>query len=117
MLGKKDWKDAAALAKKLTVKPGAAPLKPTELHKMHKISLEEMMSPFRGGTVGGMNIEKDIRAIRDGKVEVNAAAIEILGARAAIISDFATPLPQREGAREQEQDRAMGEALRRRASS
>jgi hypothetical protein len=93
VLGKKQWKEALPMAKKLAVKPGAAPLKPAGLHKMHKISLEEMMSPFRGGTVGGMNIEKDIRAIRDGKVEVNAAEIEILAARAAIISDFAIHFP------------------------
>src|SRR4029077_12228492 len=53
VLGKKQWKDAAPLAKMLTIKPGGAPLKPSELYKMHKISLEEMMSPFRGGTVGG----------------------------------------------------------------
>ena len=93
VLGKKQWKDAAPLAKMLTIKPGGAPLKPSELYKMHKISLEEMMSPFRGGTVGGMNIEKDIRAIRDSKVEADPVAIEILAARAAIISDFAIHFP------------------------
>jgi cytochrome c556 len=92
-LGKKDWKGAGDLAKKLAAKGGNTPLKSGELYKMSKYSLDEVMSPFRGGTVGGMNIEKDIRSIRDKKIPIDPAAVELLAARTAIISDFATHFP------------------------
>jgi hypothetical protein len=92
VLGKKGWKEAAEMAKKLSAKPGAAPLKSGNLHAMHDFHLEEVMSPFRGGTVGGMNIEKDIRAIRDKKT-ADPAAAEILAARVAVLNDFASKMP------------------------
>jgi hypothetical protein len=93
VLEKKQWKEAAAMAKKLAAKPGAAPLKPANVHTMHKFNIEEVMSPFRSATVGGMNIEKDIRAIRDKKLTVDPAAIELLAARVAILNDFASHFP------------------------
>jgi len=93
VLGKKQWKEAAELAKKLTTKPGTAPLKTGNLHTMHKFGLDEVMSPFRGGTVGGMNIEKDIRALRDKKVAVDPAAVELLAARVGVLSDYASHFP------------------------
>ena len=93
VLGKKDFKAAGDQAKKLAFKGGAGPLKATELWTMHKYSLDEVMSPFRGGMVGGANIEKDIRAIRDGKIAVDPAAVEILAARTAVISDYAAHFP------------------------
>jgi hypothetical protein len=92
-LGKKDYKGAGDLAKKLAYKGGNKPLKPSELWTMHKYSLDEVMSPFRGGMVGGANIEKDIRSIRDGKIAVDPAAVEILAARTAVISDYAVHFP------------------------
>lgn len=88
----KDWKKAGEMAAKLKAKPGAMPLKPSNVHAMHKFALDEVMSPFRGGTVGGMNIEKDIRALRD-KKGADPAAVELLAARTAIISDFAVHFP------------------------
>ena len=93
VLGKKQWKEAAEMAKKLSSKPGNAAAKPGNLHTMHKFGLDEVMSPFRGGTVGGMNIEKDIRALRDKKVPIDPAAIEILAARVGVLSDFAVHFP------------------------
>jgi hypothetical protein len=93
VLGKKQWKEAAELAKKLTAKSGGASLKSGNLHTMHKFGLDEVMSPFRGGTVGGMNIEKDIRALRDKKVPVDPAAVELLAARVGVLSDFAIHFP------------------------
>lgn len=92
-LGKKDWKAAGDLAKKLAAKPGAAALAPDNLHAKAKYGLDEVMSPFRGGTVGGLNIEKDIRSLRDGKIKVDPAAVEILAARTAALSDYALHMP------------------------
>jgi cytochrome c556 len=92
-LGKKQWKDGLAQAKALAAKGGGAPLKSGNLHTMHKFLLEEVMSPYRGGTVGGMNIEKEIRAIRDKKVAIDPAAIEILAARVAVLNEFAIHFP------------------------
>jgi hypothetical protein len=93
VLGKKQWKEAAEMAKKLAAKPGSAPLKSGNLHEMHKFNIEEVMSPFRSGTVGGMNIEKDIRAIRDKKLMPNPDAFEILAARVAVLNDYASHYP------------------------
>jgi hypothetical protein len=92
-LGKKQWKEAADLAKKLSARPGTAPLSPGKLHTMHKFALDEVMSPFRGATVGGMNIEKDIRALRDKKVAIDPAAVELLASRVAVLSDYAVHFP------------------------
>jgi len=93
VLGKKQWKEAAQMAKKLAAKPGSAPLKSGNLHEMHKFAIDEVMSPFRSGTVGGMNIEKDIRAIRDKKLAADPAAIEVLAARVAVLNDYAAHYP------------------------
>jgi hypothetical protein len=93
VLGKKQWKEAADLAKKLSAKPGSAPLPAGNLHTMHKFALDEVMSPFRGGTVGGMNIEKDIRALRDKKVPADPATVELLAARVGVLSDYAHHFP------------------------
>jgi hypothetical protein len=92
-LGKKDWKAAGDLAKKLTAKSGNAPLKSSDLYKMHKYAIDEVMSPFRGGTVGGMNIEKDIRSIRDKKIPIDPAAVELLAARTAVLMEYASHFP------------------------
>jgi hypothetical protein len=93
VLDKKDWKAAGDLAKKLAFKAGAGPLKSGDLHTKHKFALDEVMSPFRGGTVGGMNIEKDLRALRDKKVEIDPAAVELLAARIAVLSEYASHMP------------------------
>jgi len=92
-LGKKQWKEAAGMAKNLAAKPGGAPLNSDKLHEMHKFNIEEVMSPYRSGTVGGMNIEKDIRAIRDKKLMPNADAFAVLAARVAVLNDYAAHYP------------------------
>jgi len=61
----KNFKDAIAAAKGLSSKPGKEPLPPTELFKHNKYALDEVMSPFRTSKVGGLDIEKDIRGLRD----------------------------------------------------
>jgi hypothetical protein len=88
----KNFKEAITAAKELTVKPGAAPL-PAGLAQLNKVSLDEIMSPFRVATVGGLNIEKDIRSIRDGKMAVNPAEVEVLATRTAILLDYAAAQP------------------------
>jgi hypothetical protein len=88
-----DYKAALEDAKKLALKPGAGPLKPAGLDKMNKFALDEVMSPFRVGLVGGLNIEKDIRSIRDGKMAIVPADVEVLAARVAVITEYATFFP------------------------
>lgn len=89
----KNYKEAAAAAKGLAVKPGAAPLPAGEVAKFKKYGLDEVMSPFRAATVGGLNIEKDIRGIRDGKIPVKSADVELLAARTASLLHFAEKMP------------------------
>ncbi|MBA4065329.1 MAG: hypothetical protein C0501_16785 [Isosphaera sp.] len=94
-LAKKDYKTADAEAKKLAVKAGGKPLAAGDLHKMHKYDLAEVMSPFRGGKVGGLNIEKDIRDAfkKDAPVPVDPAAVEVLAARTAVIGEYTLHFP------------------------
>lgn len=89
----KKYADASAAAKALAVKPGTAQLAGSDLIKAGKYALDEAMSPFRGGTVGGLNIEKDIRSIRDEKMPVNPADVEILAARTAVLLEYAAAMP------------------------
>jgi hypothetical protein len=89
----KNFKGALDLGKELTAKSSATALPPGGLAKLNKYSLEEVMSPFRGGTVGGLNIEKDIRSLRDGKMAVNAANVEVLAARTGVLMDYASVMP------------------------
>ena len=92
-LGKKQWKEAADLAKKLT--PSPAPRHSVLGTSTPCTSSHWMRScrPFRGATVGGMNIEKDIRALRDKKVAIDPAAVELLASRVAVLSDYAVHFP------------------------
>jgi hypothetical protein len=92
-VGAKKFDAASAAAKSLAVKPGTKSLEPGNLAKLGKYNLDEVMSPFRGGTVGGLNIEKDIRSLRDAKMPVVPADVEVLAARAAILLDYATIMP------------------------
>jgi hypothetical protein len=89
----KKFDAASAAAKGLAVKPGAAPLAPSGLAKIGKYSLDEVMSPFRGGKVGGVNIESDIRALRDKKMTLVPADVEVLAARTAILLDYSMTMP------------------------
>ena len=90
-IDKKDFKGASALAKKLAVKPGAAG-KPGELPKPFKdeVMLAAVMSPFRGGTVGGLNIDRDIKDMTKGNnpTKIDPAAVEILAVRSAVINAY-----------------------------
>ncbi len=92
-IGAKNYKEALATAKGLAVKPGSAPLAAAGLAQLNKVSLDDVMSPFRVSNVGGLNIEKDIRGLRDGKIPVNPADIAVLAARTAVLLDYASALP------------------------
>lgn len=89
----KKFPEATAAAKDLAVKPGAAPLPPGGLAKLNKYALDEVMSPFRAAMVGGLNIEKDIRGIRDMKTPVKVADVEVLAVRTAALLEYAAAMP------------------------
>ena len=93
-LMKKDIKGAAALAKTLAVKPGAA-AGAGGLPKLNKFDLELVMNPFRAGKAGGMNIEKDIRDMlaKESPLKVDPAAVEILATRTAVLGEFGLHFP------------------------
>ena len=91
----KKFKEADELAKKLAVKPGAG--KPGALPKPFKdeVMLAAVMSPFRGGAVGGLNIDRDIKDMTKSAnpVKIDPAAVEILGARSAVINAYGLHYP------------------------
>jgi|SRR5579883_1265340 len=92
---KGDFKTADELAKKLTVKPGT-PGKLGPLPKPFKteLMLESVMSPFRGSSVGGMNIERDIRDMSKAKgAKIDPAEVEILAVRSSVINAYAAHAP------------------------
>lgn len=95
-IDKGNFQNADALAKKLTVKPGA-PGKLGALPKPFKaeLMLESVMSPFRGSSVGGMNIERDIRDMIKGKgaAKIDPADVEILAVRSAVINAYGAHSP------------------------
>jgi len=88
---KKDFKTADALAKKLAVKPGAAG-KAGALPAPFKseVMLAGVMSPFRGGSVGGLNIDRDIKDMTkaNNPIKIDPAAVEILAVRSAVINSY-----------------------------
>lgn len=93
VLNKKDFAAADKLAKTLKVQPGSAPLASKPLHKHAGFHLEEVMSPFRLGRSGGLNIEKDIRDWSKKGVKLDPAAVETLAARTALLSEYTYHLP------------------------
>lgn len=88
---KKDFAAADALAKKLAVKPGT-PGKPGALPAPFKseVMLAGVMSPFRGGSVGGLNIDRDIKDMTKANMptKIDPAAVEILAVRSAVINAY-----------------------------
>lgn len=92
---KKDYKGAAGLADKLAVKGGGKALPPGTLHKLHGFALDEVMSPFRGGKVGGLNIDRDIKDLlkKENPTKPDPVAVELLGARTAILGEYMLYMP------------------------
>lgn len=90
-MAKKDYKGAEEAAKALgTSKTGAKPKGP--LHTLAKFDLEDVMSPYRLGRLGGLNMEKDIRdGIKAGTVDAKTA--ELIGVRTAVIAKYTSHYP------------------------
>lgn len=83
--------DAAALAKAAP----AAGAKAVDLPKIieeTKLELHEVMDLFGSSAGGGMNLEKDIQAIKKNGV-TNVAAAELIGARTALLADLTLHMP------------------------
>lgn len=89
-VAKKDYAGAKTLAAGLKAASGGDK-KALELHKQAKISLEEVMSAFRKGTVGGRNIEADLKAQAKSLTDVGLAAE--IGGRSAAIAILSEKLP------------------------
>jgi hypothetical protein len=95
-INKKDFKAAEGLAQKLAVKPGT-PGKPGALPKPFKedLMLAAVMSPFRGSTVGGLGIDKDIKDMTKttNPAKIDPAAVEMLAVRSAVINAYGFHVP------------------------
>lgn len=88
----KKFKDADAAAKKLTAKAGKG--KPGALPAPAGIKTETMlvaiMSPTRGSSVGGLNIDRDIKDLSKttAPAKIDPTAVEILAVRSAVINAY-----------------------------
>jgi len=89
-----DLKEPAALAAKLTVKPGT-PGGKGEMPKLARFELDVIMDTFRTEKVGGMNIQNEIKDLVKAKMPTkpDPAAVEILATRTAVLLEYATPMP------------------------
>ncbi len=93
-VGKKDFAGAKAAAAGLAeAKPAAAakPVKIDELITAHKFDLDQLMSSFRKGTVGGLNLEADVKAQSKAVTDPKAAAL--IAGRIALIGEYTLALP------------------------
>jgi hypothetical protein len=95
-IAKKNFKGANDLAQKLAVKPGK-PGKPQPVPRPFKdeLMLASVMSPFRGGSVGGLNIDRDIKDLTKsmGATKIDPAHVEILAVRSAVINAYGFHVP------------------------
>lgn len=89
-LAKKDYAGAKTLTAGLKAAKGSDK-NAIELHKQAKLSLDEVMSAFRKGTVGGRNIEADLKAQAKSLTDVGLAAE--IGGRSAAIAVLSDKLP------------------------
>jgi hypothetical protein len=92
---KKDFKTADALAKKLAVKPGTGKVGALPKPLKDEAMLVAAMSPFRGGSVGGLNIDRDIKDMTkaNNPTKIDPAAVEILAVRSAVLNAYALHSP------------------------
>ncbi len=86
----KDFAAAKAAAGKLAGATGGTP-KAVALHEQHKFDLDQLMSVFRAGKVGGLNMEKDIKD--QGKKLTDVKLAEVTGARLVLIADYTAKYP------------------------
>ena len=93
-VGKKDFAAAKAAAAGLAdIKPAsdAKPVKLDELITAHKFDLDQLMSSFRKGTVGGLNLEADVKAQSKAVTDPKVAAV--VAGRIALIGEYTLALP------------------------
>jgi cytochrome c556 len=69
-LSKKDFAGAKQAADGLAKPAGSGKAEEIQLHEMYDFDLAELMSAYRNATVGGLNIEKDIRTQAKGVTDV-----------------------------------------------
>jgi hypothetical protein len=95
-IANKKYKDANDLSKKLAVKAGKGKVGPlAKPLKSDEAMLAAVMSPFRGGSVGGLNIDRDIKDMTKSMnaTKIDPAAVEILGVRSAVINAYGFHYP------------------------
>ena len=94
---KKDWAAAEAAAKGMAPKGGAVvAVDKKMLEGTYKMELEEVMSPFRVGKAGGMNLESDLKgALKAGTIDPKDATL--IGTRTAAIGVFTPHFPNDKG--------------------
>jgi hypothetical protein len=89
-LTKKDY--AGAKTTVAGLKPGAAgKADAIALHEKHNFDLAELMSVYRNSTVGGRNMEKDIRT--QAKKVTDPKLLADLGARIVLVSHYTLKMP------------------------
>jgi hypothetical protein len=89
-VAKKDFATAKSIAAGLKDAKGGDN-KPVDLSKQAKLTIEEVMSTFRKGTVGGRNIEADLKAQAKSLTDVGLAGE--IGGRSAAIAILSEKLP------------------------
>jgi hypothetical protein len=90
-IAKKDFAGAKTAAEGLSSPKAGTDKKALKLHELHGLDLDSVMSSFRKGTVGGLNLEADVRTQAKGVTDVKAAGI--IGGRVALIGDYTLLLP------------------------
>ena len=90
-VGKKDFAAAKTAAAALNDAKPVSDAKPVKLESMHKFELEELMSTFRKGTVGGLNLEAEVKAQSKAVTDPKLAAIT--AGRVALIGVYTVELP------------------------
>lgn len=104
LVGKeKNFVAAKAAAGKLAAAKGGSP-KAGDLSTLHKFDLAEVMSVYRAGRVGGLNIEADMKA--QGKKLTDPKLALLVGARTALIADYTHKFghPEAKGAKKKQWD-------------
>ena len=90
-IAKKDFAAAKTAAADLSSPKAVADAKPVKLDGMHKFDLDEAMSTFRKGTVGGLNLEADVRTYSKAITDPKAAGVA--GGRIALLGEYTLALP------------------------
>ena len=94
-LAKKDFAGAKALGEKLPTAAGT-PGDADALIKASKLTLGEVMAPFKADKFGGMNLEADTR--KQLKKATDVKQIELIAARTTALGEFMLLLPSEKAA-------------------